>query len=49
VPELTTADLDSTIVTLNLPLIGVVESIRLSFSQAYQQWWLDLLVKAMAA
>ncbi|GAX79808.1 hypothetical protein CEUSTIGMA_g7248.t1 [Chlamydomonas eustigma] len=49
VPELTMADLNSNIVTLNLPLIGVVENIRLSFSQAYQQWWLDLLVKAMAA
>ena len=47
VPELTGADINAPIVTLNMPLIGVVENIHAAFGPAYQRL-LDLLVSIIA-
>ncbi len=47
-PELNQADLNSSITTLNLPLIGVIEAIHATYTGSYEQWWLDLIVKAIA-
>lgn len=47
VPELTGADINAPIITLNMPLIGVVENIHAAFGPAYQRL-LDLLVSIIA-
>lgn len=46
-PDLTPADLNATIVTLNMPLIGVVESIHAAFGPLYRRL-LDLIVSVIA-
>ncbi|KAG1670566.1 hypothetical protein FOA52_012138 [Chlamydomonas sp. UWO 241] len=48
VPEMTTAQLDAPIVTLNLPLIGVVESIGSVYGPRAEKW-LDYAVSVIAA
>ena len=47
IPEMSGADPTETIVSLNMPLIGVVEAIHASFGPAYRKW-LDLIVSIIA-
>ena len=46
-PELSGADINAPIVTLNLPLIGVVEGVPAAFRPAFRKW-IDLIVSIIA-
>lgn len=48
VPELSVGDIDAPIVTLNLPLIGVIETLHATVSGLALQTLLDLLVSIIA-
>lgn len=48
VPELSVGDLHEPIVTLNLPLIGVIETLHATVSGLALQTLLDLLVSIIA-
>lgn len=47
VPELTAADLNATIVTLNLPLIGVVEAVHAATGPVLHRL-LDLVLRVLS-
>ena len=47
VPELSGADVNAPIVTLNMPLIGVVEGINAAFGPAFRKL-LDMIVSIIA-
>jgi len=47
VPELSGADINARIVTLNMPLIGVVEGINAAFGPAFRKL-LDMVVSVIA-